>query len=106
MKVFAFLYVVLLAFLPFTLAIGQFVDEFIPGDIVSVTRPGTGDDREGLVTDSFVDNYGRQVVQVQLDRGEVYRTWAPYVRKVVRRTYYTVPQEPRNYRTVERIYTL
>ncbi|KZT60851.1 hypothetical protein CALCODRAFT_492124 [Calocera cornea HHB12733] len=106
MKVFTLLYVALLAFFPFALAISSLTDEFIPGDIVSVNRPGIADDREGLVIDTFQDQYGRQIVQVQLDRGEVYRTWVPYVRKIVRKTYYTVPQTPRNYRTVERIYEL
>ncbi|EJU06673.1 hypothetical protein DACRYDRAFT_19724 [Dacryopinax primogenitus] len=104
MKAFTFICTLLLAFLPFTWAGLGLVDDLAPGDIVSVNRPGVADEREGLVTDTFVDAYGRQIVTVQLDRGEMYRTWYPYVRKVVRKTYYTVPQEPRNYRSYEWAY--
>ncbi|KAK0447745.1 hypothetical protein EV421DRAFT_1787881 [Armillaria borealis] len=49
-------------------------EEIIPGDIVAVQHAYSGR-REGLVIGSHLDYAGRQIVEVQLDGGEVYQAW-------------------------------
>ncbi|KAI5116047.1 hypothetical protein M0805_009361, partial [Coniferiporia weirii] len=51
-------------------------DEIVPGDIVAVNH-GMYGRKEGLVIGSSVDYAGRQVVEVQFEPGEVYKTWYP-----------------------------
>ncbi|KAM5534437.1 hypothetical protein V8D89_011904, partial [Ganoderma adspersum] len=69
-----------------------------PGDIVAVSHQ-TGR-REGLVVGSHVDYAGRQVVEVQLEPGEIYHAWYPTVTRV-RRTVSYLPA-PQRKRTIER----
>ncbi|KAI0797184.1 hypothetical protein C8Q75DRAFT_743738 [Abortiporus biennis] len=76
----------------------SFDDSIIPGDIVSVQRPGT-DRRDGLVVGSHVDYLGRQILEVQMDPGEIYHAWYPTVTRV-KRTISYVPTTQK--RTIER----
>ncbi|KAI5987779.1 hypothetical protein EDC04DRAFT_2821557 [Pisolithus marmoratus] len=48
--------------------------EITPGDIVSVNHDRYGR-KEGLVVGSFTDSVGRQILEVQLEAGEMYRAW-------------------------------
>ncbi|KAI0832797.1 hypothetical protein BC628DRAFT_352760 [Trametes gibbosa] len=70
-----------------------------PGDIVAVSNSGVR--REGLVVGSHIDYAGRQVVEVQLDGGEIYNAWYPSVTRVRRTIQYTRPL-PQHKRTIER----
>ncbi|TFK46933.1 hypothetical protein OE88DRAFT_1666730 [Heliocybe sulcata] len=72
-------------------------DDIAPGDIVAVQHSQYGK-REGLVVGSHYDYAGRLVVEVQMEPGEVYHTWAPTVTRI-RRTVYRTPTK---HRTVER----
>ncbi|KAI0638568.1 hypothetical protein C8Q77DRAFT_440706 [Trametes polyzona] len=75
-------------------------DEIVPGDIVAVSSAGGR--REGLVVGSHIDYAGRQVVEVQLDGGEIYNAWYPSVTRVRRTISYTRPstQHKRIERTI------
>ncbi|KLO07922.1 hypothetical protein SCHPADRAFT_909054 [Schizopora paradoxa] len=77
-------------------------DEILPGDIVAVNH-GVYGRKEGLVVGSSVDSYGRQVVEIQFEPGEIYKTWYPHVRRI-RRTisYRDAGLPPAHKRTVER----
>ncbi|KIP06163.1 hypothetical protein PHLGIDRAFT_19521 [Phlebiopsis gigantea 11061_1 CR5-6] len=75
-------------------------DSILPGDIVAVNH-GIYGRKEGLVVGSHVDYAGRQVVEVQLEPGEVYHAWYPSVTRVRRTTTYLSPA-PHKVRTVER----
>ncbi|KAI0371623.1 hypothetical protein BV20DRAFT_965358 [Pilatotrama ljubarskyi] len=75
-------------------------DEIAPGDIVAVQHSTHGR-REGLVIGSHIDYAGRQIVEVQLDPGEVYHAWYPTVTRVRRTISYTRPS-PQHKRTIER----
>ncbi|KAH9948772.1 hypothetical protein B0H21DRAFT_820705 [Amylocystis lapponica] len=74
-------------------------EDIIPGDIVAVQHGQYGR-KEGLVIGSHVDYAGRQIVEVQLEPGEVYNAWYPSVTRV-KRTIYTRPQTSKH-RTIER----
>ncbi|KXN81729.1 hypothetical protein AN958_03778 [Leucoagaricus sp. SymC.cos] len=74
-------------------------EEIVPGDVVAV-RHGVKGRQEGLVLGSHIDYAGRQVIEVQLDGGEVYNAWYPTVTRVKRVVSYR-PPTPRA-RTVER----
>ncbi|KAF9813576.1 hypothetical protein IEO21_05508 [Rhodonia placenta] len=74
-------------------------DEIIPGDIVAVQN-GVSGRREGLVIGSHVDYAGRQILEVQMEPGEIYNAWYPTVTRVKRTISYTRPQHKQ--RTVER----
>ncbi|RPD66802.1 hypothetical protein L226DRAFT_565587 [Lentinus tigrinus ALCF2SS1-7] len=76
----------------------SYSDEIVPGDIVAVQH-ATGK-REGLVVGSHVDYAGRQIVEVQLEPGEIYHAWYPSVTRV-RRTVSYLPA-PQRKRTIER----
>ncbi|KAI6130271.1 hypothetical protein EDD16DRAFT_1078026 [Pisolithus croceorrhizus] len=73
--------------------------EITPGDIVSVNHDRYGR-KEGLVVGSFTDSVGRQILEVQLEAGELYRAWYPTVTRVRRTVTYTRPVTKQ--RTVER----
>lgn len=73
--------------------------EITPGDIVSVNHDRYGRE-EGLVVGSFTDSVGRQILEVQLEAGELYRAWYPTVTRVRRTITYTRPVTKQ--RTVER----
>ncbi|KAK0491557.1 hypothetical protein IW261DRAFT_1438320 [Armillaria novae-zelandiae] len=75
-------------------------DEIIPGDIVAVQHAYSGR-REGLVIGSHVDYAGRQIVEVQLDGGEMYQAWYPTVTRVKRTISYSRPSYVKP-RTIER----
>ncbi|KDQ64110.1 hypothetical protein JAAARDRAFT_27734 [Jaapia argillacea MUCL 33604] len=70
-----------------------------PGDIVAVHHGPYGR-REGLVVGAHYDYTGRQVLEVQMEPGEVIRTWSPQVTRI-KRTIYRAPQT-HGQRTVER----
>ncbi|CCM02324.1 uncharacterized protein FIBRA_04416 [Fibroporia radiculosa] len=72
-------------------------EEIVPGDIVAVQHPSGR--REGLVVGTRLDYAGRQVVEVQLEPGELYTAWYPSVTRVTRTISYTRPKQQR---TVER----
>ncbi|KAJ8518885.1 hypothetical protein ONZ45_g4113 [Pleurotus djamor] len=74
-------------------------EEIVLGDIVAVNHGSYGR-TEGLVIGTHVDYAGRQIVEVQLQPGEIYNAWYPTVTRVKRTISYTRPQ-PRH-RTVER----
>ncbi|KAF9498637.1 hypothetical protein BDN71DRAFT_1587310 [Pleurotus eryngii] len=74
-------------------------DDIVLGDIVAVNH-GTYGRTEGLVIGSHVDYAGRQIIEVQLQPGEVYNAWYPSVTRVKRTISYTRPQASR--RTIER----
>ncbi|KAI0775874.1 hypothetical protein BD413DRAFT_610595 [Trametes elegans] len=82
-------------------------DDILPGDVVAVQHAISGR-REGLVVGSHIDYAGRQIVEVQLDPGEVYHAWYPTVTRVRRTVSYNsrppaVPLiAPAHKRTVER----
>jgi len=75
-------------------------DEITPGDIVAVQNGFSGR-REGLVIGSYIDHAGRQIVEVQLDPGEVYHAWYPTVTRVKRTVSYARPSLHKQ-RTIER----
>ncbi|CDO69583.1 hypothetical protein BN946_scf184759.g23 [Trametes cinnabarina] len=74
-------------------------DDIVPGDIVTVSH--TQGRREGLVVGSHIDYAGRQIVEVQLEPGEIYHAWYPTVTRVRRTISYTRPS-PQHKRTIER----
>ncbi|KAI0089220.1 hypothetical protein BDY19DRAFT_944748 [Irpex rosettiformis] len=76
-------------------------ESIIPGDIVLVNHGHYGR-KEGLVVGSHYDYAGRQVVEVQLEPGEIYNAWLPTVTRVRRTTYYSSPPPPKRVATVER----
>ncbi|KIO12530.1 hypothetical protein M404DRAFT_124479 [Pisolithus tinctorius Marx 270] len=73
--------------------------EITPGDIVAVNHDRYGR-KEGLVVGSFTDSLGRQILEVQLEAGEMYRAWYPTVTRVKRTITYSRPVTKQ--RTVER----
>ncbi|KAJ7622712.1 hypothetical protein B0H17DRAFT_202463 [Mycena rosella] len=76
------------------------VEEISPGDIVSVSHGAYGR-REGLVVGAHIDYQGRQILEVQIEAGEVYNAWYPTVTRVRRTVSYARPSVGRQ-RTVER----
>ncbi|KAJ3478470.1 hypothetical protein NLI96_g9735 [Meripilus lineatus] len=76
-----------------------YADDIIPGDIVSVNH-GTYGRREGLVVGSHTDYAGRQILEVQMEPGDIYHAWYPTVHRV-RRTVSYQPALPKA-RTVQR----
>jgi len=68
-----------------------------PGDIVAV-RHGAYGRREGLVIGSHIDYAGRQIVQVQLEPGNIYNAWYPSVTRVKR----TISYHPHKQARIER----
>ncbi|KAI0658538.1 hypothetical protein C8Q70DRAFT_1045543 [Cubamyces menziesii] len=74
-------------------------DDIVPGDIVAVSH--SQGRREGLVVGSHIDYAGRQIVEVQLEPGEIYHAWYPTVTRVRRTISYTRPS-PQHKRTIER----
>ncbi|KAJ7508752.1 hypothetical protein B0H11DRAFT_1963968 [Mycena galericulata] len=76
------------------------VEEITPGDVVAVSHGAYGR-REGLVVGAHIDYAGRQILEVQLDAGEVYNAWYPTVTRVRRTVSYARPSMGRQ-RTVER----
>nr|GAT59054.1 predicted protein [Mycena chlorophos] len=73
--------------------------DILPGDIVAVTHNSVR--REGLVVGAHIDYAGRQILEVQMDAGEVYNAWYPSVTRVRRTVSYARPSLGRS-RTVER----
>lgn len=73
---------------------GPISGEITPGEIVSVNHDRYGR-KEGLVVGSFTDSVGRQILEVQLEAGEVYRAWSPTVTRVRRTVTYTRPVKQR-----------
>ncbi|KZP21562.1 hypothetical protein FIBSPDRAFT_740416, partial [Athelia psychrophila] len=69
------------------------------GDIVAV-RHGIYGRKEGLVVGSHVDYAGRQIIEVQIDQGEVYNAWYPTVTRVKRTISYARPKTTRVERRV------
>ncbi|EJF62255.1 hypothetical protein BD309DRAFT_988862 [Dichomitus squalens] len=76
----------------------SYSDDIVPGDIVAVSHQSGR--KEGLVIGSHIDYAGRQIVEVQLEPGEVYHAWYPTVTRV-RRTVSYLPS-PQRKRTIER----
>ncbi|KAJ6464351.1 hypothetical protein C8R45DRAFT_1107260 [Mycena sanguinolenta] len=76
------------------------VEEIAPGDIVAVSH-GTYGRREGLVVGTHIDYAGRQILEVQMDAGEMYNAWYPTVTRVRRTVSYARPSHSRA-RTIER----
>ncbi|KAI5893198.1 uncharacterized protein SCHCODRAFT_02621121 [Schizophyllum commune H4-8] len=79
-------------------------EEILLGDIVSVNHGFSGR-KEGLVIGSHIDYLGRQIVEVQLEPGEVYHAWYPTVTRVKRTIAVQRPAmlpPARSHRTVER----
>ncbi|KAI0758077.1 hypothetical protein C8Q74DRAFT_1319934 [Fomes fomentarius] len=76
----------------------SYTEEIIPGDIVAVQH--SSGRKEGLVVGSHLDYAGRQIVEVQLEPGEIYHAWYPTVTRV-RRTVSYLPT-PQRKRTIER----
>ncbi|KAJ6465977.1 hypothetical protein DFH09DRAFT_1344351 [Mycena vulgaris] len=76
------------------------VEEITPGDVVAVSH-GTYGRREGLVVGAHIDYAGRQILEVQMDAGEVYNAWYPTVTRVRRTVSYARPSAGRQ-RTIER----
>ncbi|KAK7696128.1 hypothetical protein QCA50_000773 [Cerrena zonata] len=74
-------------------------DSIVPGDIVTVNN-GQGR-REGMVVGSHMDYAGRQIVEVQLEPGNVYHAWYPTVTRVKRTISYS-GATPHKARTVQR----
>ncbi|OCH94545.1 hypothetical protein OBBRIDRAFT_722559 [Obba rivulosa] len=70
-----------------------------PGDIVAVQHGQYGK-KEGLVVGTHIDYAGRQILEVQLEPGEIYNAWYPTVTRVKRTISYTRPVK--NTRTIER----
>jgi len=75
-------------------------DVIIPGDIVAVNH-GVNGRREGLVIGSHWDYAGRQIVEVQLEPGEIYNAWYPTVTRVRRTISHPRISGPKQ-RTIER----
>ncbi|THG93653.1 hypothetical protein EW145_g8318 [Phellinidium pouzarii] len=73
-------------------------DDIVLGDIVAVNH-GMYGRKEGLVVGSTIDYAGRQVVEIQFEPGEVYKTWYPNVRRVRRTVSYSNPVK---HRAIER----
>ncbi|KAI0072994.1 hypothetical protein K474DRAFT_1604145, partial [Panus rudis PR-1116 ss-1] len=69
------------------------------GDIVAVNNGLTK--REGLVVGSHIDYAGRQIVEVQLEPGDIYHAWVPTVTRVRRTISYANPN-PHKHRTIQR----
>ncbi|KAJ7189727.1 hypothetical protein GGX14DRAFT_484508 [Mycena pura] len=74
-------------------------DPYQPGDYVAVTHSGVR--HEGVVVGAHIDYAGRQIVEVQLDAGQVYNAWYPTVTRVRRTVSYARPSPGRS-RTIER----
>lgn len=74
-------------------------EEIIPGDIVAVQHGQYGK-TEGLVVGSHYDYAGRQIVEVQLEPGNVYHAWYPTVTRVKRTISYSNPVP--KHRTLQR----
>jgi len=73
-------------------------DEYIArGDIVAV-RHGIQGRQEGLVIGSHIDYAGRQIIEVQLEPGEIFHAWYPTVTRVRR----TISHHPHRHAKVER----
>ncbi|KAF7302208.1 F-box domain-containing protein [Mycena indigotica] len=75
------------------------VEDIAPGDIVAVTHNAVR--REGIVVGAHIDFAGRQILEVQMDAGEVYNAWYPSVTRVRRTVSYARPSLGRS-RTIER----
>ncbi|KAF7332597.1 F-box domain-containing protein [Mycena kentingensis (nom. inval.)] len=78
-------------------------EEITPGDIVAVTHNQVR--REGIAIGSHIDYSGRQILEVQMDAGEVYNAWYPSVTRVRRTVSYVRPSysySPSRGRTIER----
>ncbi|KAK6969109.1 F-box domain-containing protein [Favolaschia claudopus] len=71
-----------------------------PGDIVAVSH-GVYGRREGLVVGAHIDYAGRQILQVQMDAGDIYNAWYPTVTRVRRTVSYARPSMGKQ-RTIER----
>ncbi|KZT06444.1 uncharacterized protein LAESUDRAFT_736867 [Laetiporus sulphureus 93-53] len=76
-------------------------EEIMPGDIVSVQH-GPNGNKDGLVIGSHIDYAGRQILEVQLEPGEIYNAWYPTVTRVKRTISYSRPALPHKARTIER----
>ncbi|KAJ7919489.1 hypothetical protein B0H13DRAFT_245385 [Mycena leptocephala] len=76
------------------------VEEISPGDVVAVSHGAYGR-REGLVVGAHVDYAGRQILEVQMDAGDIYNAWYPTVTRVRRTVSYARPSVGRA-RTIER----
>ncbi|KAF7352125.1 F-box domain-containing protein [Mycena venus] len=76
------------------------VEEINPGDVVAVSHGAYGR-REGLVVGSHIDYAGRQILEVQMDAGDIYNAWYPTVTRVRRTVSYARPS-PGRQRTIER----
>ncbi|KAJ7181437.1 hypothetical protein C8R43DRAFT_1116810 [Mycena crocata] len=76
------------------------LEEISPGDIVAVSHGAYGR-REGLVVGAHIDYQGRQILEVQMDAGEMYNAWYPTVTRVRRTVSYARPSVGRT-RTIER----
>jgi len=73
-------------------------DEYIaPGDIVAV-RHGVYGRKEGLVIGSHIDYAGRQIIEVQIEPGEIFNAWYPTVSRVKR----TISYHPHRQAKIER----
>ncbi|KIY47146.1 hypothetical protein FISHEDRAFT_45888 [Fistulina hepatica ATCC 64428] len=71
------------------------------GDIVSVNN-GISGYKEGLVVGSYSDWAGRQILEVQLEPGNVYHAWYPTVTRVKRVVSVNRPATLPRSRTVQR----
>ncbi|KAJ6559916.1 hypothetical protein B0H19DRAFT_1146067 [Mycena capillaripes] len=76
-------------------------EEIAPGDIVAVSHHAYGR-REGLVVGAHIDYAGRQILEVQMDAGDIYNAWYPTVTRVRRTVSYARPSVGNRHRTVER----
>ncbi|KAJ7752538.1 hypothetical protein B0H14DRAFT_2980351 [Mycena olivaceomarginata] len=74
--------------------------EIRPGDIVAVSH-GTYGRREGLVVGAYIDYAGRQILEVQMDAGDIYNAWYPTVTRVRPHPLLRAPPSSRQ-RTIER----
>ncbi|OBZ70343.1 hypothetical protein A0H81_09764 [Grifola frondosa] len=67
-------------------------EDIARGDIVAIQHGQYGR-REGLVIGSHIDYAGRQIVEVQLEPGEIYNAWYPTVTRVKRTISYAHPRQ-------------
>jgi len=69
--------------------------DVVPGDIVAVNVPtGQTVRKEGLVVGTHYDHTGRQILEIQFDRGEYIHAPRSHVQKVRRTTYYNYAALP------------
>ncbi|KAH9927082.1 uncharacterized protein BXZ73DRAFT_102678 [Epithele typhae] len=79
-------------------------DDIVPGDIVAVSH--SGGRKEGLVVGSHIDYAGRQIVEVQMEPGEIYHAWyvpAPALALPFAAPTLTTPRASHRYPTVTRV---